>query len=305
MPEVLDETRGTRAEFSRVTALPTRETEVLLHLACFRYLGRSHIEEFIFGGSVHRPRSKEVLTGRVLDRLKTRGLVSTTPRLVGGPNRGSARLGYFLTTAGHKLAGSLIPDLPRRAPAFRGTFLMNHALMTAEIALAFRRTARLHPEHRLIEWECDWQAALRIGLSTLVPDAHFVYRVADGQLDVFLEVDLGTEGTRFFARKISRYLDFYRGGTWRSHLPTWPLVLTVTPTEARAMALRGATEGLLSSQRDAERIVKATEFDFCSLTDLLGPSGPVGAIWQAAGRSGLRSILDVAPEAAVTRQAEA
>src|SRR2546426_391272 len=82
------------------------------------------------------------------------------------------------------------------------SFLMRHGQMSAEVALAFRRAARDHPGHELTEWECDWAAAMKLGSRLIVPDARIVYQTRHWEFSAFLEVDLATEGTRFFARKI-------------------------------------------------------------------------------------------------------
>ncbi len=97
---------------------------------------------------------------------------------------------------------------------------------------------------------------------------------------------MGNEHTPFFARKIGRYLDLHRSGSWRSRLPLWPLVLVVTESDARATQLRRVTEAMLSSQPDRQWLARATAFDFTSAGDLVGPAGPLGEIWQVAGRPG-------------------
>ncbi len=267
-----------------------RETEIVLRLAAFRYLGASQVCAFLFDGSSVSARSRTVITRRILGRLRSRGLVATTPRLVGGPGGGSARLTHYLTRAGYRLARSLDPLVPLRRLRSPGSFLIRHGLLTAEIALAFRQEARLRVGHELVAWDCDWQAALALGASAVLPDAHLVYRTPEGRLHAFLEVDLGSERTPFFARKVRRYLDLYRSGSWRSRLPLWPLVLTVAETEARATQLRRISEAVLVSQPDRERLARATEFRFASATDLLGPAGPLGEIWQVAGRSGRHAL---------------
>jgi hypothetical protein len=72
----------------------SRDTDVGIHLAGFRYLTRSQIKAFLFDGSTLKPHSMEIQAGRILDRLKAAGLVTSTQRLVGGPGGGSARLTY-------------------------------------------------------------------------------------------------------------------------------------------------------------------------------------------------------------------
>lgn len=274
-----------------MTILSARETEVVLLLGCYRYLSRSQIERFLFEASSIRPLSKQVIARRILTRLADRGLLASTARLVGGPGGGSSRLGYLLTPHGYKLALSLNPGLPPKRPRSGGTFLMQHALMTADVALAFRDSARSHPKHELIDWECDWQAAQRVGSSVVVPDAHVVYATSDCEVDALIEIDLGTEGSRFFARKISRYLDLFRSDTWRRHFPSWPVVLTVARSATRAAALKRATEALIASQPDSASLQRGTEFAFSSVTDLLSRDGPTGNIWHVAGREGARPLV--------------
>src|SRR2546428_11073853 len=101
--------------FSRMRLSSHRENEVLLHLSGFRYLTEPMLEDFLFGGSSFTPLSRQVITRRVLRRLKHKGLVLETPRLV-GPAGGTARLVFFLATEGFNLAPSLDPSPPPPPP---------------------------------------------------------------------------------------------------------------------------------------------------------------------------------------------
>lgn len=270
--------------------LTPRETEVVQLVGCYRYLGLIHLEEFLFAGSPTTEMSRKVITRRIVQRLRAHGLLGATTRLFGGPGGGSTRLGYHLTANGDRLARSLNPDLPLRHSPRGGTFLMQHALMTADVALAFRRAARTNPGHEVIDWECDWQAAQRLSSVSVVPDAHVVYATADHELDALIEIDLATEGSRFFGAKISRYLELFRSGSWQKRFPTWPVVLTVTPTEARAVSLQHATEAVLAARSDRQRLIAQTEFAFASLPRLV-TEGPVATIWRIAGQTGEHSLL--------------
>src|SRR5438128_12476572 len=282
--------------FSRMRLSSHRENEVLLHLSGFRYLTEPMIEDFLFGGSSLRPLSRQVITRRVLHRLKRKGLTLGPPRVI-GPAGGTARLVYFLTARRYNLARTLNPGLPSRQPNLRGTSLMGHGLMCAEVALAFRRAARANPGHELLDWECDWQTAERLGARLVVPDAHLVYATEDRTLDAFVEVDLATEGSRVFAWKIRRYLDLYRGGSWIKHVRAWPRILTIAPTQTRARILRRATETVLEAQLFRDRLTRSTAFGFTTLDELLGSHGPVGEIWSVVGESGLHPLFRAAVEA--------
>src|SRR5947208_12957928 len=140
--------------FSRMRLSSHRENEIVLQLSGFRYLTEPMLEDFLFGGSSFMPLSRQVITRRVLRRLKHKGLLLETPRLV-GPTGGTARLVYFLTAKGYNLARSLNPGLPSRQPNLRGTSLIGHGLMCAEVALAFRRAARANPAPHLPDSQRD------------------------------------------------------------------------------------------------------------------------------------------------------
>ncbi|MGH3442622.1 MAG: replication-relaxation family protein [Nitriliruptorales bacterium] len=269
--------------------LSKRETEALLLVACYRFLSLGQLEEFILGGSQTTELSRQVITRRIVQRLRTRGLLAATRRLVGGPGGGSTRMAYYLSPSGLKLAASLEPGLPPKEPR-AGTFLMQHALATADVALAFRRAARTNAGHELLQWECDWQAAQKLRRSAVVPDARLVYATADYEVDAFLEIDLGSEGTRFFGGKIFRYLELFRSGEWRDQLALWPVVLTVAPSESRAAAVARSTETVLGVQPDRDRLLAQTEFAFAALPAVV--SDPLAIVWRIAGRDGTYALLD-------------
>jgi hypothetical protein len=199
------------------------------------------------------------------------------------------RIAYFLTTAGRRVFAALEPGLPRRRLRFRGTFLLAHALMVAEIALVFHRQARASSGQEVLVWQCDWQVAQSLGPLPVAPDAKLTYQRSSRRTHAFIEADRGSEGTRFFGRKIDRYLDLYRDDS-RLPLPVWPLILTVTLNEERASELRRATEAILRAQTQMSGIGRA--FRFTSLDALRADTGPFGEIWQIPGRTGRFPLID-------------
>jgi len=268
-----------------------RETDVVRLLALHRFLTHPQLEEFLFAESTLTSRSRQVVTWRLLGRLQRHGLVAATPRQTGGAVAGSTLPGYFLTTSGLRLAATFYPDLPARRPAHRAPFLFAHSVMAADIELAFRRAARGRPGHELELWECDWQTAIKLGGKTLLPDARLVYRLGRALLDAFVEVDLGTEGTRFFAGKVDRYIAARYDGDWQADLPSWPMILTITPTAARAASLWDATTARLEESPWSSG---GMVFKFCAIDALLGEGGALGARWRVAGKK--ESCLFVTPE---------
>ncbi|MGH2799942.1 MAG: iron chaperone [Thermoleophilaceae bacterium] len=93
-----------------------QDTDVVVRLACFRYLSRSEIKAFLFDGSTLKPHSMEIQAGRILDRLRAAGLVASTQRLGGGPGGGSAGLSYFLTPDKRRALEKLRSQIRKVAP---------------------------------------------------------------------------------------------------------------------------------------------------------------------------------------------
>lgn len=154
-------------------------------------------------------------------------------------------------------------------------------MLANEAELALRQAAAGDPDRELQVWEPDWQIRLHLGEgAAIVPDARFVYRRGRNRLHAFVEVDLGTEGTRFFSRKIPRYLALRRHGGWRSFIPVWPLVLTVTPTDARAQSLCSATSAAL--RYDLARPQTDGTSRFISI-DELRSGDALRVLWRVAG----------------------
>lgn len=272
-----------------MTRVTSRELETLLQLACFHYLTADQVEGFLFDDSALRPASRARVTRRVLAGLVSAGYVEAARRVF-DQGAGPARRVYVLTASG----GAVLRRAGRRAGpprARRGSLFIEHAMVTAEVALAFRRAARAKPGPELVSWESDWDLAAAIPGSPVVPDAHVVLATERMTLDVFLEVDRATERPAAFARKIRAYLDWHWSGTWRQHLKVWPLVLVVTPTALRGLSLRRTTETVLAGFGG-----EGTEFRFAQLEEVLD-AGPFAAIWQVAGHPGVAPLL-LSPAAA-------
>lgn len=248
--------------------LSAREFETLRLLVQFRFLTRSHIQSFLFDDHPSiKLLSAQTMTFRILNSLQARQLIARTLRPVGGSNGGSGSFAYFPTSSGELALGKgRLPGLRRSAP--RGAFLLRHSLATADVAECFYRCARDHPGHELIEWRSDWESAQRLGSSLVVPDAFVVYASDRYELHAFVEVDLGTGGSKYFATKIERYLDLYRSELWRTTIGLWPSVLIVAPTPTRVEFLRRVTEQVIDRQPDRSALRNGTEFLFSDLPTL-------------------------------------
>ena len=272
-------------------ALSQRETVVLAALARFRFLTARHIEAFLFQIETDiKPASRPVLTQRILKQLRTAGLVTRTERAVGGPGGGSGSFAHYLTKKGALALNqtSPVPSVQRTAP--RGTFLMRHALAGADVALSFMTEAAQRPDHELLVWESDWEIAQRVGHELIIPDAFLIYGSESTEIHAFVEIDLGTAGSRFFQSKVDRYLKLYRSAIWQRSIEIWPVVLTVTPTATRSALLKRSTETVLRAEPQRDRLMQETEFAFTELERIV-TEGPLASIWQLAGQDGHHQLL--------------
>jgi hypothetical protein len=265
-----------------ITPVTVREGAALQYLLRLRFLTATQLAEFVFDGSGVSSRSQLVMTWRLIAALRRQGFVAITPRMIGGPGAGSDRPAYYLTAAGQRLARSVSPGARRARLKSPGTVLVRHALATADVLLAFRRNARSQAGHELVAWECDWQAAMALGSSLVVPDAYVLYRVAEQRLHAFIEIDLGTEHTRLVAEKMRGYLELQRAGSWRARFPVWPLVLVVAETDARVVQLRRVSESVLSREAAGSGSA-ASSFRFARLAEVTDEGGPLQNIWQVIG----------------------
>ena len=273
--------------------LTTRQTSTLLLLARFRYLTRGQLDSLVLANDGLTPQSRQVISKRILASLVRLGLIQASLRLHGGPGGGSTRSAYKLTAAGQRLTSRLNPDYqPRRPGGGPGTFLLQHSLATVDAYLAFGGAVGKGSGPELLDWECDWETMRRVGRTGIVPDAHLVVATDQQEVEAFLEIDLGTEGTRHIIRKLTGYLDLYRSGSWRRALPGWPTILIVTIDAARAKRLQRITEDLLGEQADAGELRTQVEFSFGSLKELV-ELGPLAPIWSVAGHRGRKGLITI------------
>lgn len=269
-------------------ALSPKASQALLLTARLGCLTQSHLRGFLFAGSSVQPASQRVLVCRLVRTLTAHKLLTRQARLVGGPSGGSTYGFYQLTPAGMRLVRALDETLPTHPPSDQRRSI-SHALAIADTVLLFHRSAAEHPGHELSSWETEWQIARRLGPSPVVPDIHLVYATDKTEIEIVIEVDLATERPRYFNEKIGRYLDLLQAATWRKAFETWPIVLTVAPTEARAAVLATTTERYLTRRADWGRLAPVTEFAFSSLPQL-EDVGVLGKAWQVVGRDGLRRL---------------
>lgn len=78
-------------------------------------------------------------------------------------------------------------------------------------------------------------------------------------------------------------MELFRSGTWRAHLASWPLVLTIVPDERRGLALGRLAAAVLANAHDSGDV----EFWFGENgLFVAGPLGPLlGGKRQDSGQA--------------------
>ncbi len=227
------------------------------------------------------------MTRRILQRLTLRKLITRTEQQPGGPTGGSNAPVYYLTSTGAQHLKHAHPA--PRSP--RGMLLVRHAIATVDVVLAFDRAARSKSDHELVGWSTDADIGGDLGPFPLLPDLYLTYASADIELHAFVEVDLGSEGSRVIATKIDQYVQLWRSGTLHQRVGLWPVVLWVTTNPTRAWLLHVAIERVIANQRDLEQVALGTEFAVTTF-DQLAEQGALDPIWQVVGRHGPQSLLE-------------
>src|SRR5207247_1495672 len=172
------------------------------------------------------------VTHRLVGDLRRRGLIDAVT-IAGSIRR--PRRGYVLTADGRRVYAATDPAYPLRRMRAPSVLYLEHATMLADIAVALRDAARQSAVG--LVWESDWEAVARLGSATAIPDALATFEHSGWHTRAFIEADRSTEHDQAFAAKVRRYVQLYLADAWRAALASWPLILTITTSDARAREL--------------------------------------------------------------------
>lgn len=270
-----------------------RARDGLRLLAAFQALRRDQLEALLLRGSELKPGSRRVVALGVLADLRERGLVEK----VGLPGPGSAKCAYVLTSAGQRLYAAHDPSYPRRRARPLSVGLLDHAVMLADIAITFA-TAAVNAGDVALLWESDWEAVVRVGSSVVIPDALVTLERGGWRTRAFVEADRSTEWQHAFADKVRRYVELYSGEHWRASLVVWPLVLTITTSDAHARSLARLAYRVAAGE-GGSRIARAFR---CSSFETLRARGALAPLWHVGDQGDDVTLLD--DPAGVTPRAE-
>lgn len=268
--ERLQERPQQRMSKQPLVALTGRELDAIQHIGRFRFLTSQHVAEFLFAGTSIKQLSREVMTRRMLKGLVDKGIASMLLR-------GRQAALYYLTPRGALEFDSPLPPTKRAPTSF---LFSKHALMLADIALAFHRTAREHEGHAVADFLVEKECEQRYGKNKLIPDAYMIYETPKVTMHAWLEADTGDKSTKFI-QKIIHYTNLYRSDEWRQHLDTWPRILVVSRTDSQVELLKKTTERLDTDEGVA--------FWFTSVDALKHDA--FAMIWRVAFRDDVKALL--------------
>jgi len=217
--------------------LSQRDRQIVATIAEFRLLRGDQIRRLFFS-QISTEGARARICRRSLQMLVDAKLLHRLQRRIGGTRAGSSGWVYALAPAGRRLVAYWQGEgLPSNRGVHEPRLLfVSHTLAVAELYVCLveeDRAGRLE----LLSFEVE---PTRIYVSalgrtvTLKPDALVQFAAGDEELLSFCEIDLGTEGRGALLRKCRAYIDYYRTGREQAEQQTFPRVVWIAPTQARA-----------------------------------------------------------------------
>jgi hypothetical protein len=251
-----------------VTNARLRELEAQLTELDERLLHQAAVLRFVTGNQLarmHFPNRDRQASARAarraLLRLVRLGLLARLPRAVGGVHSGSAGFIYRLSSAGQRLAikrgwqaghGRWRSHVP-------GMLFLAHALKVAELhtlLIEANRAGRLE----LLALEAEPVCWRKYGAAgeqrTLKPDSYLQLGIGDYEDSYFIEIDMGTEGSRAVDSKLAQYVAYAASGSARVVIPK---ALWLVPDPERAEAVNACIERLSPPERELFAVAEFTE----------------------------------------------
>jgi hypothetical protein len=213
--------------------LSDREWSVVVTLRVVRVATSTQLEHLHFR-DVTRRQARKVLASMVSRRLLAR-----LPRVVGGVRAGSAGYVYVLDVAGLRMGRPGGARVQR--PWSIGNAFLVHSLAVTDL---FVQVAEAESRHAVVvqyfrsEPAC-WRPFLGPGGARVVlkPDAELGLEIDRYEDRWFIELDRATESRSTLARKLTRYVQYWRSGQEQARTGVFPKVLWVVPDAARHAVL--------------------------------------------------------------------
>lgn len=247
---------GSSALRDLLAQLTPRSLAVIRCVSELRFVSASQLDR-MFGDDQLSGASRARAMRRALGRLAALDCLVPLPRRIGGGRSGSSQTVYRLGLAGQRIAihyGWLSARRTRRS-AVPGSLFVAHAVAVAEVhsrLVEADRGGRLELLERNAEPAC-WRSYAGIGSfasSRLKPDSFVRFVVGDYEYSVFIEVDMGTEGSRTIQRKLGAYVSYHRLGIEQERFGVFPKVQWLTTMPSRIDFLKAEIEQLPGGERE-------------------------------------------------------
>jgi Replication-relaxation len=235
--------------------LTARDLAVLQRVSDLRFVSGAQLTRLHFA-ECPDPATNARAARRSLLRLVHLGALERLPRAIGGVRAGSAGFVYHLGLAGQRLAvlRHWQPERRRRRSLIPGTLFLRHSLAIAELhtqLVEADRSRRIELLELVSEPAC-WR---RLGGFTdqpvrLKPDSYVRLGIGPYEDSYFLEVDMGTEGSRTLERQLGLYVAYYLSAAEQRERGVFPRVLWLAPTVERAGVIADCVQRLPSGERE-------------------------------------------------------
>jgi hypothetical protein len=232
--------------------LDARDLAVLRSTQELRFISGDQLTRMHFDGQTRAAR-------RILLRLTNLGVLERLPRRVGGVRAGSAGFVYRLGASGQRVAldKGWLPKRKRRS-AVPGSLFIGHALRVAELHVRLVEADR-DGEIELLELQAEPACHRRYGQRAILkPDSCVRLGSGDFEDSYFIEVDMGTEGSRALHRQLRAYVAYYGSGREQAERGVFPKVLWLAPDAKRVSAIEACVRQLPVGDRE---LFAAAEFD--------------------------------------------
>lgn len=230
--------------------LTDRDRNLLHRVVELRFVTGSQLARMYFSDGDERAARRALL------RLTRLDVLERLPRVVGGVRSGSAGYVYRLGLAGQRIAleSGWLPNKRRQRAKVPGTMFLMHSLQVAELhtlLIEAQQARRLELLELRAEPAC-WRSYGGLGAQamTLKPDSYA--RIGTGQFEdsYFIEVDMGSEGSRTLDRQLRAYIGYYESGREQAERGVFPRTLWLAPDEKRVEAIAECVRRLKREYRE-------------------------------------------------------
>jgi hypothetical protein len=245
----------------QVAQLVERDLEVIKRVSDLRFVTGSQLTRLCFADT-EDPDANGRAARRTLLRLVRLGLLERLPRRVGGARSGSAGFVYHLGIGGQRLTHERgwQPERRRRRSLTPGTLFVRHALQVSELHTLLVESDRSHSVE-LLELACEptcWRSFSEVSghAQTLKPDSFVRLGLGAYEDSYFIEVDMGTEGSRALERQLQLYTAYALSGQEQAGRGVLPLTLWLAPDSKRVAAIEDSVTRLPRADRELFQVAR-------------------------------------------------